>query len=122
MKLTVGKTTFTIPDKLIDCDDFARKAYKIAPTSIHFNSDMTVVFNWRPNDLREIAKKLHTYDEIKRRAREAGCNATSALAKQIGRMYDTMYRDEVRKCLIQFASDQTALAVLINAERKLDDC
>lgn len=35
MKLTVGKTTFDVPEDLFDCEDFLQKLMEIAPKAVH---------------------------------------------------------------------------------------
>ena len=84
MKLTVGKTTFEIQNDLIDCEDFAETAFRIAPKSIHVREgELTGRMNWQPDDLKNIGFALKSYPAVKAIAEQAGCNATSTLAKRL---------------------------------------
>jgi len=93
MRLYVGNNTFEIPEHLIDFDDFAEVAIREVPDALKrvqrdFRGlDVEVKQNWSSKDFRKIGKRLKSYQEVENIARQAGCNATSALAIALADLY-----------------------------------
>ena len=88
MEINVGGTSIAIPDDLIDYDDFASVALKVAPHAFHMrDTEIDVRMNWGAGDLDKIGKRLKSYEGVVQIAKAAGCRKIGSVSVRLAEMY-----------------------------------